>query len=76
MDQDGHVTTNSKLDRDKASVVTLTINVIDINANPQQTGTGKLTGSLLKFLFLFLPCNCLLHHVEDYAMNFWTAHFS
>ena len=22
------------------------------------------------FLFLFLPCNCLLHHVEDYAMNF------
>jgi hypothetical protein len=28
------------------------------------------------FLFLFLPCNCLLHHVEDYAMNFWTAHFS
>jgi hypothetical protein len=19
------------------------------------------------FLFLFLPCNCLLHHVEDYA---------
>ena len=27
-------------------------------------------------LFLFLPCNCLLHHVEEYAMNFWTAHFS
>ena len=48
VDQDGHVTTNSKLDRDKASVVTLTINVVDINANPQQTGTGKLTGSLLK----------------------------
>ena len=22
------------------------------------------------FLFLFLPCNCLLHHVEDYAMTF------
>ena len=20
--------------------------------------------------FLFLPCNCLLHHVEDYAMTF------
>ena len=19
---------------------------------------------------LFLPCNCLLHHVEDYAMTF------
>jgi len=49
VDQDGHVTTNSKLDRDKASVVTLTINVVDINANPQQTGTGKLTGSLLKY---------------------------
>jgi hypothetical protein len=32
--------------------------------------------SLSLFLFLFLPCNCLLHHVEDYAMNFWTAHFS
>ena len=29
-----------------------------------------------RVLFLFLPCNCLLHHVEDYAMNFWTAHFS
>ena len=30
----------------------------------------------LSLVFLFLPCNCLLHHVEDYAMNFWTAHFS
>jgi hypothetical protein len=35
-----------------------------------------LVMGLYEFLFLFLPCNCLLHHVEDYAMNFWTAHFS
>ena len=26
--------------------------------------------SNIYFLFLFLPCNCLLHHVEDYAMTF------
>ena len=24
----------------------------------------------ISVLFLFLPCNCLLHHVEDYAMTF------
>jgi hypothetical protein len=30
----------------------------------------RFKSSILVFLFLFLPCNCLLHHVEDYAMTF------
>lgn len=42
--------TQAKLDRDKASVVTLTIQVVDINASPQQTGSGHYSCHLYGFL--------------------------
>jgi hypothetical protein len=38
---------------------------------PMRFKQGELKVSRqMNFEFLFLPCNCLLHHVEDYAINF------
>ncbi|XP_062622203.1 cadherin-87A-like [Saccostrea cucullata] len=47
--QTGDVKTKSKLDRDRASVVTLTVNVVDITASPRQTGTGQLIINILEY---------------------------
>lgn len=47
--QSGDVKTKSRLDRDRASVVTLTVHVVDVTANPQQTGTGKLIINILEY---------------------------
>lgn len=47
--QTGDVKTQSKLDRDRSSVVTLTVNVVDITASPRQTGTGKLIINILEY---------------------------
>lgn len=45
----GQVLTNASLDRDKASVVTLTVIVQDINATPVQTGTGTVIINILEY---------------------------
>jgi hypothetical protein len=37
--------------------------------NLRRNASGRQS-CLILFLFLFLPCNCLLQHVEDYAMTF------
>ena len=47
--QSGDVKTKSRLDRDRASVVTLTVHVVDVTANPRQTGTGKLIINILEY---------------------------
>nr|XP_034314660.1 cadherin-87A isoform X2 [Crassostrea gigas] len=47
--QTGDVQTNIKLDRDRASVVTLTVHVVDVTATPQQTGTGNLIINILEY---------------------------
>lgn len=47
--QTGDVQTKIKLDRDRASVVTLTVHVVDVTATPQQTGTGNLIINILEY---------------------------
>ncbi|XP_041362430.1 cadherin-87A-like [Gigantopelta aegis] len=44
----GFVKTRQKLDRDQASVLTLTMRVVDISASPRQTGTGTLIITVLE----------------------------
>ncbi|XP_021356989.1 cadherin-23-like isoform X1 [Mizuhopecten yessoensis] len=45
----GIVRTNSKLDRDLTSILTYSLNVVDISANPPQTGTGTLIITILEY---------------------------
>ena len=54
----GIVRTNGKLDRDSTSVVTITMNVVDVSASPRQTGTGKIEICISSFIWFTI---CIIY---------------
>lgn len=72
----GIVRTNQKLDRDKASVLTYGMNVVDVSANVHQTGTGTLIINILEYNDqspYFLPYNNITIDEEQPLGSFITA---
>ncbi|XP_071106393.1 cadherin-87A-like [Haliotis cracherodii] len=49
MEESGRVRTRSNLDRDRTSVITYTVIVVDTSASPRQTGTGTLIINILEY---------------------------